>query len=250
MTCPICKRLYCDHSPAERGQSFDEMIEDMHAPHIIIDEGLTKRVTQSEYEAYINRPKRNDQRIIRKMELPDIKEVKEIQDSYSYCKMSSGQAQKNGFFMRLLDEEEFTKSIVDPSSCNFVYSVREKIEGYIMASFRNHATADERIKRASYFDTSLQDQILKEKHLFAQYVAKRKHSSCKIVLSLEQEMFNEAVDIGCKHIVGLIALSPDNRTSWDFHKGKGWKKIGRVSDKINELQIEWGVVYRSPQELL
>ncbi len=29
MACPICGRMYCDHSPAERGQSFEEMMEDL-----------------------------------------------------------------------------------------------------------------------------------------------------------------------------------------------------------------------------
>ena len=59
MTCPICGRLYCDHSPIERGQSFDEMIEDMRAPHIINDDGLTQRVTQEEYDARMKKQSRN-----------------------------------------------------------------------------------------------------------------------------------------------------------------------------------------------
>jgi len=52
MTCPICRRLYCDHSPDERGQSLDNMIRDMYSPHIINESGETKRVTAREYEKY------------------------------------------------------------------------------------------------------------------------------------------------------------------------------------------------------
>ena len=52
MTCPICKRLYCDHSPQERGQTQDEMLEDMNSPHIAVG-AETKRVTPEEYEAYV-----------------------------------------------------------------------------------------------------------------------------------------------------------------------------------------------------
>ncbi len=28
MPCPICGRVYCDHTPAERGQSHEEMMAD------------------------------------------------------------------------------------------------------------------------------------------------------------------------------------------------------------------------------
>jgi hypothetical protein len=51
MVCPICKRIYCDHSPQERGQTQQEMIEDMTSPHII-DGGETRKVTSAEYEEY------------------------------------------------------------------------------------------------------------------------------------------------------------------------------------------------------
>lgn len=34
MTCPICGRVYCDHSPAERGQSDDEMMADCYGMSI------------------------------------------------------------------------------------------------------------------------------------------------------------------------------------------------------------------------
>jgi len=30
MACPICGRVLCDHSPAERGQSHEEMMADYH----------------------------------------------------------------------------------------------------------------------------------------------------------------------------------------------------------------------------
>lgn len=28
MSCPICGRVYCDHTPAERGQTHEEMMAD------------------------------------------------------------------------------------------------------------------------------------------------------------------------------------------------------------------------------
>ncbi len=31
MDCPICGRIYCDHTPEERGQSHKEMLADMQA---------------------------------------------------------------------------------------------------------------------------------------------------------------------------------------------------------------------------
>lgn len=31
MGCPICGRVYCDHSPAERGQSQAEMMADAYS---------------------------------------------------------------------------------------------------------------------------------------------------------------------------------------------------------------------------
>lgn len=30
MACPICERVYCDHSPEERGQTHDEMMADCY----------------------------------------------------------------------------------------------------------------------------------------------------------------------------------------------------------------------------
>ena len=29
MTCPVCGRVYCDHTPEERGQTYEQMREDM-----------------------------------------------------------------------------------------------------------------------------------------------------------------------------------------------------------------------------
>ena len=29
MSCPVCGRIYCDHTPSERGQTQDEMIADI-----------------------------------------------------------------------------------------------------------------------------------------------------------------------------------------------------------------------------
>ena len=59
MTCPICGRLYCDHSASERLQTLDDMLYDMYAPHIIDNDGLTKRVTEKERDEYLGkRPSR------------------------------------------------------------------------------------------------------------------------------------------------------------------------------------------------
>ena len=55
MTCPVCGRLYCDHSPTERGQTMEKMLEDMYSPHIVDEEGKTKKVTEEEYEKYTGR---------------------------------------------------------------------------------------------------------------------------------------------------------------------------------------------------
>lgn len=30
MACPICDKVYCDHSPAERGQPYEEMMADCY----------------------------------------------------------------------------------------------------------------------------------------------------------------------------------------------------------------------------
>ncbi|MBI5148625.1 hypothetical protein HZA33_03010 [Candidatus Pacearchaeota archaeon] len=56
MTCPICDRLYCDHTPAERGQSVGEMFQDMFSPHIIDSTGRTRKVTEKEYEKHTGTP--------------------------------------------------------------------------------------------------------------------------------------------------------------------------------------------------
>lgn len=59
MTCPICGRLYCDHSPAERGQTMEDMLADMSTPHIVDDKGITRKVSQAERDQYIGKPKKN-----------------------------------------------------------------------------------------------------------------------------------------------------------------------------------------------
>lgn len=30
MACPICERVYCDHTPQERGQTYEEMMADCY----------------------------------------------------------------------------------------------------------------------------------------------------------------------------------------------------------------------------
>jgi len=42
MVCPICGKLYCDHSPTERGQSTEEMITDSVFPHKLINNKTIK----------------------------------------------------------------------------------------------------------------------------------------------------------------------------------------------------------------
>ncbi len=251
MTCPICGKLYCDHSPAERGQSFDEMMEDMRAPHIISDKGLTQRVTQSEYDARMGKSRKDHEAstnkpvTIRRMELCDLDEVKKIQDSYSYWKMDPDQAQRGGFFLKLLEEKELSEHISNPSSCDFVYATQRGISGYLLASFRNNSTIDDRIRRALYRDEfSTRSGFSGGNHLFVEYVAKKKQASAKVVLDLEQRLFDEAITLGCEDTVGLIAHTPYNKCSWEFHMKKDWRYIGWAADEIHDKLIEWAVVYR------
>ena len=44
MACPVCKRSVCDHTPTERGQTFEEMMADYY--EVTVDEynqGLRKK---------------------------------------------------------------------------------------------------------------------------------------------------------------------------------------------------------------
>ncbi len=47
MTCPICGRVYCDHSPAERGQTLNEMLADCSAPSVVENAEATRPKPQS-----------------------------------------------------------------------------------------------------------------------------------------------------------------------------------------------------------
>ena len=58
MACPICHRLYCDHTPQQRGQSFEEMMEDASSPHVADGTG-SRRVSEEEYERIMGMPWRN-----------------------------------------------------------------------------------------------------------------------------------------------------------------------------------------------
>jgi hypothetical protein len=58
MACPICHRLYCDHTPEQRGQSFEEMMEDASSPHVANGTG-SRRVSEEEFERITGRPWKN-----------------------------------------------------------------------------------------------------------------------------------------------------------------------------------------------
>ena len=55
MACPICHRLYCDHTPEQRGQTFEEMMEDAYSPHVADGTG-SRRVSEEEFERITGRP--------------------------------------------------------------------------------------------------------------------------------------------------------------------------------------------------
>lgn len=46
MACPICNRFSCDHTPTERGQTYDEMMADYH--HMTVE-----KYKASPYHHYI-----------------------------------------------------------------------------------------------------------------------------------------------------------------------------------------------------
>jgi hypothetical protein len=79
VTCPICGRLYCDHTPDERGQTMEEMLVDLYAPHLIGDDGLTKRVSEAEYERKTERKYGAPKRVY------TVKKTSETKRRAEYC---------------------------------------------------------------------------------------------------------------------------------------------------------------------
>ena len=56
MGCPICGRIYCDHTPDERGQTSEEMMRDCFTP--VNNEEEIKSGEKSEKEVEkTNKPK-------------------------------------------------------------------------------------------------------------------------------------------------------------------------------------------------
>ena len=53
MSCPICHRIYCDHTAEERGQTNEQMMADIYAPSNVIvqpstpNEGLEETIEKS-----------------------------------------------------------------------------------------------------------------------------------------------------------------------------------------------------------
>lgn len=183
---------------------------------------------------------------IRRMELKDLKKVKEIQDSYSYWTRSKEESESEGFFIRLLSEKDLTKQIEDSSSLNFVYERDFEVGGFITSNLRQPGhMLDEKIKLASYFNSGFRNKLEGEGYLFAKYVAKEKGVSARHIVELENAMVNEAKLKGANNMVALIALNPYNVRSWDFHNRLGWEKVGKSPDWVNGQHVSWGVIYKN-----
>lgn len=134
---------------------------------------------------------------------------------------------------------------MNPLSLNLVYQSQRGIEGYVLASQTgSEHKADETILSASYFDPAYLEKFKAERYVFASYVAKLKESHGAVIVKLEKEFFRSVAKVGIDHIVSTIALNPYNRRSWRFHSRSGFKQIGKMSEEINDVPVEWGLVYR------
>lgn len=65
MGCPICGRVYCDHSPAERGQSSEEMMADCYGMSVEKYKKGTNPTTSTEKKS-TKRPKKRKTHTIKK----------------------------------------------------------------------------------------------------------------------------------------------------------------------------------------
>ena len=54
MSCPICGRMLCDHSPYERGQSYQEMMADMRSDSQKVQVASTEKQKRKEKQMDIS----------------------------------------------------------------------------------------------------------------------------------------------------------------------------------------------------
>lgn len=56
MTCPICDRYMCDHSPAERGQTFEEVLGDMELDaNRLRQQNMAREIPETDYCLFVDR---------------------------------------------------------------------------------------------------------------------------------------------------------------------------------------------------
>ena len=186
---------------------------------------------------------------IRRMMVEDVPIIKEIQDSYILGNKNPGEAEKTGFFIRALSNEDITKYVLDPQRCSLVSLKGSEINGYLLGAFpQKERFYDKRIKHASFSNDFYKRKLLEEGHVHLSYVAKRKNVSPRVVIELEDEIFAEARRRAIFNGLGLIALQPYNKRSWDFHKKRNFLQVGELSENYNGMAIIWGLVYKNLRE--
>lgn len=170
-----------------------------------------------------------DEIIIRSAELKDIPGILDVQKDLLLKNKTLKSAEKEGFLVYPLKEEELKDVINSKKYFLVVVEDGEKVVGYALAYDLN----DWRRKKLRWDKHAIvlpkvRTHLLTDKILYLRHVA-RKSEYSGVGEKLEEKIYSLAKDSGFKYVVAEILEMPIlNKKSKEAHEKRGFTKIGQT----------------------
>lgn len=167
---------------------------------------------------------------IRRLEPGDIPAILQIQEEQDIRKKDTTRAEKEGFLVSLMNENEIKNFLKANDREIHVYDEGRGVEAYL-AVYLVSSWIDEHPEFLKVkLDKRYERILTSDRLIYVRHIAKRIGASGLSVLELESQKYCEFAQGGYNQIIGEIAiktpLNIPNNPSLRFHQRLGFKQIG------------------------
>jgi len=167
--------------------------------------------------------------IIRSAEQKDISGILEVQKGQLLKNKSLRSAEKEGFLVYPLSEDELKNLISSEDVFSIVAEFGGKIVGYALAyDLKKWREVKPKFDKRILVTSSVKNHLIDDRVIYFRHVARFDNFS-GVGKSLEEEIYSLARKRGLGFVIAEILESPlKNRKSLEVHKKRGFVKIGHV----------------------
>jgi L-amino acid N-acyltransferase YncA len=167
--------------------------------------------------------------IIRPAELEDIPGILEIQRGFLLKNKTIKSAERDGFLVYPLKEEEIEGIVLSESSFLFVAEDKGVVVGYALAyDLNNWRKFKSKWDKRVLVVTQIKNHLQKDKVLYFRHIV-RKLNYSGVGEKLEEQVYSVAKSKGFQFVIAEILERPIlNKKSKEAHEKRGYVKIGQA----------------------